>query len=378
MSERETPLRIVVAGGGTGGHIQPAVATLRVLRQRLSIDPLWIGSHTGFEREVAKAEQIPFTGIATGKLRRYFSLTTAVDAVRVPLGALQALAILRRARPDVIFATGGFVSVPTIAAARLLRVPSLSHEQTATAGLATRINARLCDVIALAYQESAAHLGGCRARTVVTGNPIRAELLEGDAVAARRAFGFAPELPLVYITGGALGAQAINETVRQALPRLLEFAQIIHQCGPVEGNGDLPRLQAARDALPADLQNRYVVRERIGPELAGIYAAADLVVGRAGAGTVAELATLGKASILIPLPGAGGDEQTRNARVLADHDAALLLPQSDLTPDRLIADICDLLTDDNRRCQMASQARAHGHHGAAERLADALLALAGR
>lgn len=368
-------LRIVIAAGGTGGHIQPAVATLQALRQRIPVEPLWIGSHTGFEADAAAAEGVPFRRIATGKLRRYVSLHTPVDALRIPLGILQALRILRAARPDVVFSTGGFVSVPTVVAARLLKIPTLSHEQTAIIGLANRINARFCDVLALAYPIAATRLG--RARTLVTGNPVRASLRHGDPEGIRQ-LGLDPAQPLVYVTGGALGAQAINQAVRATLPELLPHTQILHQCGPSTANGDYPRLLAAREALPAELQDRYVVVERLGEELPAVYAAADLIVGRAGAGTVAEIATLGKPAIFIPLPRAGGDEQMRNARMLADADAAILLPQTELRPERLVTEIRGLIDAPERLRIMGERALAQSHDGAADRLADAVLALAGR
>lgn len=372
----ERPLKIVIAGGGTGGHVQPAVATVRALRRRVAVEPLWIGSRDGLERQAAQAEQIPFRAVATGKLRRYLSFMTLVDAVRVPLGVLQALGILRRERPDVVFATGGFVSVPSVVAARLLAIPALSHEQTATAGLATKINARFCDVVALAYETSTHALAGGRAKTVVTGNPIRAELLAGSAERAYTDLGLDPSLPLIYVTGGALGAQAINHAVRDALPDLLRITQVVHQCGPSEANGDYPELIAACARLEPELKRRYVVRERLSAELADVYAAARLVIGRAGAGTVAELATLGKPSILIPLPGSGGDEQTRNARVLADEGAAILLPQSELSPRRLVDEVQRLLDDPDALPCMGHRALRHSHRDAADRLAELILSVA--
>ncbi len=371
-------IRIIIAGGGTGGHVQPAVATVRALRRRVPVDLLWVGSHTGLERRAAGAEGIPFLPITTGKLRRYFSLRTPLDAIRVPVGTLQAFWITRRFRPDVVFSTGGFVSVPGVIAARLAGIPSLSHEQTAIAGLATRINARFCDVVALSFESSAAAIGGTSARTVVTGNPVRAEILKGNAGAAYARYGLSPDLPVIYITGGALGAHAINEAVRGMLPELLSITQVVHQCGPSAGNGDYPRLTATRAQLPSKLQRRYAVAEFLGPELADVYAAAELVIGRAGAGTVAELAALGKPSILIPLPGTGGDEQTRNAGMLTMAGASLLLPQNELTPDRLGKEISRLLIDRDRLQAMAASARLQARPDAAERLVDQLLILAGR
>lgn len=378
MGEREcgkAPLRLVIAGGGTGGHVQPAIATLQELRRRVPLQVLWLGSAAGLERSVAAEEGIAFRAIAVGKLRRYFSLETPLDALRIPLGVAQSVRQLRATRPNLVFSTGGFVSVPTVVAARLLGIPSLTHEQTAIIGLANRINARFADVIALSYERSRALLGTHHGRIVVTGNPIRASLCDGDPAGAFRAFGLDPNQPLVYVTGGAQGAQAINGAVREALPRLLELVQMIHQCGRTAGEEE--RLRAAREALPCQLQGRYVIRPFIGPELADIYAAAALVVGRAGAGTVAELSALGKPSLLIPLPGSAGGEQQINARMLEEAGASVVLPQVQLNPERLAAEIEHLITGE-RLPAMAAAARTRGNPDAAARLADALLALAGR
>ncbi|HEX3722877.1 MAG TPA: undecaprenyldiphospho-muramoylpentapeptide beta-N-acetylglucosaminyltransferase [Nitrolancea sp.] len=367
-------VRIVIAGGGTGGHVQPAVAVFQFLNQTIDVKALWIGSHHGTEQAAATQTGILFTPIQTGKFRRYLSFQTPLDLMRIPLGVLQALRVLRRFRPDVVLSTGGFVSVPTVVAARMLRIPSITHEQTATIGLATRINARFASVVALTFEQSRTQIRKTNADIVVTGNPIRASLLGGSATAAFQQFNFTPNLPFIYVTGGALGAHAINEAVSAALPRLLRSTQIVHQCGPESANADYSRLLEVGLKLQSELQNRYVVRERIGTELADIYAGASLVVGRAGAGTVAELAALGKPSILIPLPGAGGDEQTLNARVLADAGGSVLLPQSELTPDRLSSEI-ERLLQSGRLDEMAASARQCGRTDAAERLADETLKL---
>jgi len=370
-------LRLAIAGGGTGGHISPAVAVIQALRRRgLTLDALWIGSKTGFEADAAQEHGIRYVAIRTGKLRRYFSLATATDALRIPIGTAQSLTILRRHRPDVIFSTGGFVSVPTVAAGRLLGIPTLTHEQTATLGLATKINARVCDVVALSYNGTETPRTGRGARVVVTGNPVRPALFEGDRVQARRRFPLTFELPLVYVTGGAQGAQALNQTVAQALPQLLMLVEIIHQCGPNEGNGDFERLRALHATLPQSIQRRYVPVERVGDELAHIYAATTLVVGRAGAGTVAELAALGLPAILVPLPGA--PEQLRNAEVLANAGAARIIPQDDLTAQRLHDEIVALLDTTCTLSTMRTAADAFQAGQPADHLIDELLTLAAR
>jgi UDP-N-acetylglucosamine--N-acetylmuramyl-(pentapeptide) pyrophosphoryl-undecaprenol N-acetylglucosamine transferase len=366
-------MHIAIAGGGTGGHVQPAVAVVDELRQRGVTHISWIGSHTGIEKDIAPRIGVPYFPIATGKLRRYVSLQTPLDAARIPLGVLQARRHLFRLKPDVVFSTGGFVSVPTVVAAWAARIPSLSHEQTAVSGLANRINARFCDVLAVSYASSAAPLEGHRARIVVTGNPVRPSVLNGDANAGLRYLGFSSDLPVVYVTGGSLGAHAINESVRTLISELVGRYQVVHQCGPVDANGDLPRLQSARAELPRHLQQRYFVAERFDAELPDILASAALVIGRAGASTVAELAALGKPSILVPLPGAGGDEQTHNARVLAYAGGAVLLPQRDLSRDRLLREIDTILGDVETRATMADGARGVYRADATARLVDEIL-----
>ncbi len=369
-------IRLVIAGGGTGGHVQPALAVLQSLRLRVDVDALWIGSRDGIEGTIAQDNGVSFRAIQTGKFRRYFSLQTPIDAARIPVGMLQSFKTLRRFKPDLIFSTGGFVSVPTVVAGRLLKIPSITHEQTATVGLATKINAKFANVVALSFEQSKTQLAGSKARIIVTGNPVRASLFNGSAGAARKHFSLSDGLPLIYVTGGALGAQAINQAVLQALPTLLQRAVILHQCGPASVNGDLPLLEKACADLPDELKPRYAVRERIGAELADVYAAASVVVGRAGAGTVAELAALGKPSLLIPLPGTGSDEQTLNARILSDAGASVLLPQDQLTPERLIEEIKRLL-EPAMFARMSVASKPIGKTDAADSLASVIVNLAG-
>lgn len=370
-------LRLVIAGGGTGGHVLPALAVMEELRERdLALRPLWIGSTAGVERESAQRAGIPYQAIATGKLRRYLSAQTPVDAARIPLGALQAWRHLRRHRPHVVLSTGGFVSVPTVVAAAR-QAPILTHEQTAILGLATRINARFADVLAVSYDETAAVATSRHQRVVVTGNPVRASLQRGDARRGRAHFGFSEDLPLLYVTGGARGATPLNERIAALLSNLLHQCQILHQTGPASANADAAHLARLREDLPEPLRARYHVLEFVRDELPDVYAATDLVLSRAGAGTVAELAYLGKPAVLIPLPGAGGDEQTRNGRLLAEANGAILLPQDQATPERLQEVLTSLLGDRERLATMGRQARQIGRPDAAARLADDLLSLAG-
>ncbi|MDQ3692954.1 MAG: undecaprenyldiphospho-muramoylpentapeptide beta-N-acetylglucosaminyltransferase [Chloroflexota bacterium] len=377
MSKRN--LRLIVAGGGTAGHVLPALAVIEELQRQGALDAiLWIGSTSGSERATAGNAGIPFQAIQTGKLRRYFSLHTVTDAARIPIGIVQARRLIRRFQPTVVFSTGGFVSVPTVVAARGL-APILTHEQTAILGLATRINARVVDTVAVSYESTALLAGKIHRHVVVTGNPVRAFLARGDADRGRARWNFEPAVPFIYVTGGSLGASPLNQRLAALLTDLLLHAQVLHQAGAATSdNDDAARLRARRETWPEDLKQRYQVVERVGDELPDVYAAADVVIGRAGAGTVAEIAHLGKPAILIPLPGTGGDEQTKNAQILADAGAAVLIPQAEATPARLLAMILELLGDRHRLSAMAAAARSVGRVDAAARLAAELLTLHAR
>jgi UDP-N-acetylglucosamine--N-acetylmuramyl-(pentapeptide) pyrophosphoryl-undecaprenol N-acetylglucosamine transferase len=371
------PLELVIASGGTGGHIGPVIAVLNALRTRAAVDATWIGGTWGIERDAAARANVRFHAIQTGKLRRYASWQTPIDAARIPIGLVQAIRLLKRIQPAVVFSTGGYVAVPTAIAAARLGIPVLTHEQTAQLGLATRIIARAADVLALSFPlpEVSDRFG--HARVIVTGNPVRTGLFAGDAARGAARFGLSLDLPTIYVTGGARGSSPVNARIERALPLLLPTMQIIHATGPTEANDDYVRLTKVRDALPDEWRGRYVVIERLGDELADVYALAALVVGRSGAGTVAELAALGKPSVLIPLPGTGGDEATKNARVLADVDAAVVIPQSEATPERIASHIVALMADPERRKQMSDAARTVAPHDAADKIADELIRLAG-
>ena len=371
-----SPIRLVIAGGGTGGHVLPAVAVVEELRRRERVgELLWIGSADGVEGDVANRAGIPFRSVPTGKLRRYFSLRTALDTARVPVGIGHAWLILRAFDPSVVFSTGGFVSVPTVVAAAR-NAPILTHEQTAILGLATRINARFADVLAVSYEQTARLATRLPARVVVTGNPVREVLTQGNAERGLARWSFNPELPLLYVTGGARGASPLNRRLAALLPGLLEHCQVLHQTGPASANEDAAELTQISNTWPEHLRSRYQVVEFVNDELPDVYAAAALVLARAGAGTVSELAFLGKPSVLVPLPGAGGDEQTRNALLLADAGGAILLPESAATPEHLRATMLGLLAEPRRLREMGEAARSISRPEAAATLADELLALA--
>lgn len=376
MTSSSTPLRLLIAAGGTGGHVLSAVAVIEEIQKRgLPVEMLWIGGHAGVERDIAHSHGVRFVAIQTGKLRRYLSVKTVTDMLRIPVGIAQAWRQVRAFDPDVIFSTGGAVSVPTVVAGSR-RAPVLTHEQTAQVGIANRTAARFAQRFAVAFEETAEIARKHHEHVVITGNPVRASIAAGEKARGWKHFALSPDLPVVFVTGGARGASPINTRIEALLPALLERTQIVHQTGPAVANDDAARLRQKRESWPEHLQKRYAVQEFLGPEIADLYAITDLVIGRAGAGTVSELAFLGMPAILLPLPGTWGDEQRKNARVLANADAAIVIEQTDATPERMRQEITAMLDDPMRRNAMGANAKRISRPDAAARLVDEILTLA--
>lgn len=363
--------QIVIAGGGTGGHTSPGLAVAARLAER-GVPCAWIGSRDGVEARLVPERGIPYYAIATGKLRRYWSWRNVGDlAWSVPAGLVQATVLLGRLRPRVVFATGGFVALPTVLASALRGIPVVGHEQTAVPGLANRLVAPFVRSMALSFPGSDARFPA--GKGVLTGNPLRPELRAGSRADAVARFGLDPALPLVYVTGGAQGAQRINRAIGEILPRLLDHAQVIHQCGDHPTTGDRAWLEARRAALPRALARRYTVLPYVGAELAAIYATASLLIGRAGAGTVNECCQLGIPALYVPLPGTSGDEQTANARTVERAGGCEILPQASLTPETLYTRVLGLLAESTRLKEMGERARAGALPDAAERIVALLL-----
>lgn len=361
---------ILIAGGGTGGHTSPGLAVAARLRER-GVACAWMGSRAGVEARLVPERGIAYFSVPTGKLRRYWTWQNVLDlVVRFPAGIVAAWRLLRRLRPDVVFSTGGFVGLPAVIAAALARVPLVVHEQTAVPGLANRIASRLARRIAVTFPDTA---GLPAAKVVWTGNPLRPELRGGSRAEAVARFGLDPSLPLVYVTGGAQGAHRINRAVGEILAELLQVAQVIHQCGDNPATGDRTWLADRRAALPSELARRYTVLPYVGAELGSVYAAATVVVGRAGAGTVNECCQLGVPALYIPLPGTSGDEQTANARYVERVGGCAVLPQASLTPERLLERLRGLLGDPAALKEMSERARTVAVPDAAERIVALLM-----
>ncbi len=392
--KKRKEVRILVTGGGTGGHVSPALAVVqgvKELAEGQSWQPVfrYIGSKHGVEGKLATEAGLEFVGVQSGKLRRafnlrgYFTAQNLLDLFRLPIGVIQSLVQVWRFKPEVVLSTGGYVSVPPVIAAWLLRVPVLTHEQTVTIGLANRLAARFATRIALTFEGALKELPGrLQPRAFVSGNPVRQAIFKGDRETAIEKFGFSSldDLPTIYITGGAQGARLINRAVESILPELLQFCRVIHQCGrqPEKEEQDYDRLEVLSRDLSPELQRRYFLARFIGVEIKEVFALADLVVGRSGAGTVTEVSALGKPAIFIPLVPTGGDEQTRNAQRSVEKGAAIIIPNRELDGPRLLKEIKTLLNDSERLKLMGEAALALARPEAGRELAAMLLQMAGK
>lgn len=314
--------KIVLTGGGTAGHVTPNIALLPSLKEA-DYDVHYIGSYDGIEKRLIEDYEIPYYGISTGKFRRYFDLKNFTDPVRVLKGYSEARKILKQIRPDVVFSKGGFVSVPVVRAAHSLSIPCVIHESDMTPGLANKLCIPVAEKVCCNFPETLRLLPAEKA--VLTGSPIRAELRQGNRIAALDLCGFTANKPVVMVIGGSLGAAAINKTVREALPKLLEDFQVIHICGKEKIDNLLLN-------VPGYKQFEYVKAE-----LKDLFALADVVISRAGANAICELLALRKPNVLIPLSAKSSrGDQILNARSFESQGFSLVIDEDDLIDSILV------------------------------------------
>lgn len=315
--------KIILTGGGTAGHVTPNIALIPRLRE-LGYEISYIGSYNGIEKELIEQQNIPYYGISSGKLRRYFDLKNLSDPFKVIKGYGQSLRLMHKLKPDIVFSKGGFVSVPVVLAAKHARVPSIIHESDLTPGLANKLAIPAASAVCCNFPETLSHIPDGKA--VLTGSPIRAELFLGDRQRAYDYTGLKPGKPVILIIGGSLGSKVINEAVRHLLPRLLERFQIIHLCG--KGNTD----------VTLNHMDGYMQYEYITDELADLFALADLVISRAGANAICELLALHKPNILIPLSkNASRGDQILNANSFQKQGFSYVIEEEELNETTLWA-----------------------------------------
>lgn len=342
----------------------PLLAVSADLKHR-GADILCVGSKRPEDRALVEAAGFEFVAIDAGKLRRYFSLQTLLEPFRIWSGFRQAQKVIRRFKPDVVFAKGGYVSMPVVWAAKRKGIPIVLHESDTVPGLANRRAAKAASSVAVAFPPET--LEGLPPQKLVhTGNPLRDGVIKGKADRARKRFKLSPHYPVLLVLGGSQGSVALNDLVWEALPTLLADVQVVHQVG--ERNAKAVRNRIAQ--LPGDIAGRYHPRGFIGEELFDLYAASDLIVSRAGANILAEIAAVGKPSILVPLPTAAADHQRRNAEVFAARNAAVVLEEGTLTAEELNGAVKRLVRNQQRLAEMGRNARTLAHFDATRAVAD--------
>lgn len=363
--------RVVLSGGVSGGHTFPLIAVARALRTQFpaGIEFLFIGSKGSFESESMAAENIPAQYVQTGKLRRYFSLMNFVDPFKVPIGIVQSLWRLFVFMPDVVFSKGGSASVPVVIAAWLYRIPVVLHDSDAVAGRANRLLSRFATRIAIAYPS--AHQYFPADKTALTGNPVREEILNGDSARGAMTLGLSQEKPTLLLLGGSQGAMMLNEALLRMLPELLrEGIQVVHQTG--KENYEAVATVVRENGIEPE-KSGYVIRDFFSAaELADVLALSTVVLSRAGAGSIAELAATKKAVILVPLASAANDEQRMNAYDIAGIGGAIVIEEPNLGEHLLFQKIMELVKQPELRSTMGEKISAFYHPDAASAIASGI------
>lgn len=314
--------RIVLTGGGTAGHVTPNIALLPSLKKE-GFDVHYIGSYDGIEKKLIEDLGIPYYGISSGKLRRYFDIKNFSDPFKVLKGYMEAASLMKKLKPDVVFSKGGFVSVPVVLAAKRKGIPAIIHESDMTPGLANKICISSAKKICANFPETIKYLP--EGKAVLTGTPIRQELFSGNKLQGLDFCGFTTNKPVILVIGGSTGSVVVNEAIRAVLPTLLQNYQVIHLCG--------------KDKLDSSLNNTpgYVQYEYIKKELSDLLDAADVVISRAGANAICELLALRKPHILIPLSAASSrGDQILNAESFDRQGYSYVIKEESLNSDSLL------------------------------------------
>jgi UDP-N-acetylglucosamine--N-acetylmuramyl-(pentapeptide) pyrophosphoryl-undecaprenol N-acetylglucosamine transferase len=371
-------MRVLISGGGTGGHIYPALAVASQLVKEYQAEVLYLGSDDGLETEVVPAAGFPLAVIKAGKLRRYISWRTLTGVARVPVGMGQAIGIVRDFRPQVAFTSGGYVAVPAGLAARINGVPLLMHQQDVPPNLSNRLIAPLATRISVAFEDSLAYFP--RAKTRQLGNPIRQEMLDARQMSpqeARSQLGFEQDGQFVLVTGGSQGARHLNEVVCRSLLELLPHCRILHISGKQLYEETCALSEQTMAGLDEETRKRYRIVPYMSAEMPAALQAAELVVCRSGASTLSELALLGKPSVLVPLPPAiGNSPQEANAEMFKRKQAALVVRDIDLRPEVLVARVLSILASRATLQSMAEAARTFAAPEATQGIADEVMQIA--
>jgi UDP-N-acetylglucosamine--N-acetylmuramyl-(pentapeptide) pyrophosphoryl-undecaprenol N-acetylglucosamine transferase len=353
-------MRILFTGGGTGGHIYPIIAIksafAKATADKQAFEFLYVGPDS-FARSILEKEGIKCKFILAGKIRRYFSPFNFIDFFKIPIGFIQSLWHLFWFMPDAIFGKGGYGSVPVVLAGWFYKIPIIIHESDSIPGLANRILVRFSKKIIISFEETKKYFPD--KKIVLQGNPIREELTQGTKEEGKSLFKLTSDKPIILIIGGSQGAEKINEIVLNALTRLLERCEIIHVCGTKHFKDINEHARKTLEKLgpeKIDFYHLYPFLE--GEKLKHAYAVSDIIVSRAGAGSVFEIAATGKPSILIPLSSSASDHQVKNARALAKTGGTIILEENNLTINMFLDIIFDLLNKPEKLKEMGEKAKS--------------------
>jgi len=371
-------MRILFTGGGTGGHIFPIIAVIRQLKKKYNqennLEIFFLGAPAGVSfSNVLENEGIKTKMILTGKIRRYFSIKNILDFFKMPIGLLQSLWYLYIWMPDVIFNKGGFGSVPVVFAGWLYGIPILTHESDMIPGLSNRFGSKFSKRIAISFDKSGEYFS--KNKTALIGNPIREEMVKtclsnnpDDKEKARNLLGLTSQNPVIFIFGGSQGAKVLNQAILRILPRLLEKYEIIHQCG--SKNFEEIKKETNQISLISSYHPFPFLNE---DQITAAYLLSNLVISRAGAGSISEIAACGKPSILIPLTNSSGDHQKKNAFVYVQAGASSILEQENLTPNLFLNEINKILDNSELIQKMSINAKNFAMPEAAQKIAESLI-----
>ncbi|MCG1012167.1 undecaprenyldiphospho-muramoylpentapeptide beta-N-acetylglucosaminyltransferase [Tepidanaerobacter sp. GT38] len=360
------PPKFILAGGGTGGHIYPAIAIAQGIKETFpDADILFIGTNRGLEKELVKKAGFPLKTIRVKGFRRKLSLDTLISIKELVHGAFDSFSLIKKEKPDMVIGTGGYVAGPVLFFASIMGIPSAIHEQNVTPGVTNKILARFVDRIFVSFSDSMKFFP--KGKTFLVGNPVRKEISSGNRLSALKKFGLSPDIPVVLCFGGSQGAARINDAICKIIEAIKDNArfQLIHITG-----------KNHYDKIKSTLENKGITLDRLGHiivrpyiyEMQDSYAAADLVISRAGALTISELSACGKPAILIPLPTAANHHQDYNAKYMEENGAAVVMHEDKLSGETLLRTIENIIFDKSRLHKMSMASKNLAREDAVEKM----------
>ncbi len=366
-------MRIVLTSGGTGGHLFPLVAVAKKIKEKQpEAELIFIGPKGALEKSLMEENNIPVNKILVGKFRRYFSFLNFVDVFKVPIGFFQSLWYLLKYMPDVIFSKGGYASLPVVIVGWVYQIPILVHESDSVPGKTNEILGKLANRVAISYPQAENYFSPEKA--VLTGNPLRSEINQGDPQKIRKQFSLVESKKIIFIWGGSQGSDLINSKIINILPELLKKYQIIHQTG--KNNFEKVKIKAGEMGIKEGRDGYCAIPFVEEDILKDVLAAADLIISRAGANSLSEIAANKKPAIVIPLKNSANDHQRKNAYYLAQAGSCLVLEEDNLGENLFMSRIDEVLNNRDLQEKFSRNIQNFYHPDAAEKIADGILEMA--